>query len=98
MDENSFGLPQSQSSQLSVMESGFLDDVSDPMDTFQGANPWKKKAFSTKTRLEQEVKSLVLSVDTQTQALQTAKAELSEVDRKVGVLDARIKMAQGMIF
>ena len=72
-----------------------MDALEDPMDTFETANPVVKKAKKAKRDLEEQVKKLTLSVDTQKEAISQAKAELSEVDQQVGKIQARLTTARG---
>ena len=71
-----------------------VDQIDDPFDSFSGENPVIKKARAAKTKMEEHVKALTLSVDNHREALESAKAELSATDGELGTLSARIKMAK----
>ena len=72
-----------------------MKDLDDPLATFEDSNPMIKKAQLAKRDLEEQVKKLTLSVDTQKLALTQAKKELSDIDQQVGKIQARLTTAKG---
>ena len=88
LDKEDFNTSQ----MLSDMDMSGLED---PLDTFESGNPMVKKARKAKKELEDQVKKLTLSVDTQKEAITQAKKELSEADQQVGKIQARLTTARG---
>lgn len=88
MDKEDFNTSQ-------VLSDMDMSGLEDPLDTFESGNPMVKKARKAKKELEDQVKKLTLSVDTQKVAITQAKKELSEADQQVGKIQARLTTARG---
>lgn len=71
-----------------------MDNIEDPFDSFSGENPVVKKARQAKSKMEDQVKALILSVDNHKAALESAKSDLSATDGELGTVNARLQMAK----
>ena len=77
-----------------ILSETAIDTIDDPFETFTGENPVVRKARAAKTKMEDQIKSLTLSVDNHKESLESAKAELSSVDGEMGTISARLMMAK----
>ena len=56
----------------------------------------RHRGLQQKTKIQNEIKGLMTSVDLQNELVKTATAEISELDQEIGPIEANIQMAEGL--
>ena len=91
---DSFNVDRDDLNASQVLSEVEMKGLDDPMDSFEAPNPMIKRVKEARKDLEDQVKKLTLSVDTQKDVLTQATQDLSAADQQVGKIQARLKLAK----